>query len=129
MGDDNQNLHTKPTILYKVATFKQIHKETLKDAWYRINKLSSEDPSPCDNENLLLYFYCGLDPWYQNALDIATWGSFTLSTHIESERVLKNLFGSFTKTKEVEDIIHLLTATKLDIETCANKLPNKKDLK
>ena len=84
---------------------------------------------PLVEENLQLYFYCGLEPWYQNVLDIATGGSFTFLTHIESERVLKNLFGSFTKSKEVEYIIHLLTATKLDIETYANKLPNKEDLK
>ena len=129
MGNDNPRSNIKPINLHKVATFKQNYGETLKDAWGRINKIQNEDLSPCSEENLQLYFYYGLEPWYQNALDVATGGSFTLSTHIESERVLKNLFGSFTKTKEVEDIIHLLTATKLDIETCANKLPNKEDLK
>ena len=96
MGDDNQSRNAKPTILYKVATFKQNYGETLKDAWGRINKIQSEDPSPCSEENLQLYFYYGLEHWYQNALDVATGESFTLSTHIESERVLKNLFGSIT---------------------------------
>ena len=39
-----------------------------------------EDPKPCEDDKLNLYFYYGIDPWYQNALDGATSGSFFLST-------------------------------------------------
>ena len=76
MGEDSSSSNSKPIILYNVATFKQIFGESLKDVWGRINKLQNKDPSPCSDENLQLYFYYGLEPWYQNALDIATGGSF-----------------------------------------------------
>ena len=40
-----------------VSSFKQYHGETLKDAWVRINRMHYEDPTPCEDEKLNLYFY------------------------------------------------------------------------
>jgi hypothetical protein len=39
-----------------------------------------------------------LEPWYKNALDIVAGGSFVLSSHKESSRALKNIFGNHDKT-------------------------------
>jgi hypothetical protein len=62
------------------STFKKQPGEILKDAWARINMIHYGESTPCEDEKLNLYFYYGLDPLYQNALDGATVGSFVLST-------------------------------------------------
>jgi hypothetical protein len=62
------------------STFKKQPGEILKDAWARINRIHYEESTPCEDEKLNLFFYYGLDPLYQNALDGATVGSFVLST-------------------------------------------------
>ena len=31
-----------------------------------------QNPEPCGEEKLNLYFYYGLEPWYKNALDFAS---------------------------------------------------------
>jgi hypothetical protein len=41
---------------------------------------------------LCLYFYYGLVPWYKNALDFASRGSFVLDSPEENSIVIKNLF-------------------------------------
>jgi hypothetical protein len=43
-------------------------------------------------EKLHLYLYYGLSPWYNNALDFASRGSFVLSSPEENFTVIKNLF-------------------------------------
>jgi hypothetical protein len=118
-----------PTVVYTTATFRQHFGETLKDAWGRINKIHKEEPHLCREENMHFYFYYGLEPWYKNALHIATGGSFILSSPKESSRALKNIFGNHDKTtREVDDITTLVATTKEIIEKCARRLPNKYNL-
>jgi hypothetical protein len=63
-----------------------------------------------------------LEPWYKNALDIAAGGSFVLSSHKESSKVV-----IMTK-QQVDDIITLLATTKEIIEKYARRLHNKDNL-
>jgi hypothetical protein len=42
-----------------------------------------------EKEKLHLYFYYGLSPWYKNALDFASGGSFVLSSPEENSTVIK----------------------------------------
>jgi hypothetical protein len=44
------------------SNFKQLYGESLKDAWFRINKIHSEDANPCGKEKLHLCFNYGLAP-------------------------------------------------------------------
>ena len=82
------------TLVNSVSIFKQYHGETLKDAWVRINRMHYED----------LYFYYGIDPWYQNGLDGAIGGSFVLSTPPCAAMTLRRIFGSFVgRKKKLED--------------------------
>ena len=81
--------------LRSTSYFKQHPGETLKDAWIRINRIHYEDPTPCEDEMLNLYFYYVIDPWYHNALDGATGGSFVLSTPSCAAMTLRRIFGSF----------------------------------
>ena len=67
------------TVASNVSTFKQHYEESLKDAWFRLNKIHSEDSDPCEKEKLHLYYYYGLELWYKKALDFASGGSFVLS--------------------------------------------------
>jgi hypothetical protein len=98
MGDakDNASFSLTPTLVetscMNIATFKQNYGETLKDAWFRINKIHKEDPNPCE-EKLHLYYYNGLDPWYKSALDLASGGSFILISPTSASLVIKNLYG------------------------------------
>ena len=119
MGDKKEGnfiyLHVKPQIRNSVgsstSTFKQNYGESLKDAWFRLHKMHSEDPEPCGEEKLNLYFYYGIEPWYKNALDLASGGSFVLSSPKGALLVIKNLFGTnIGKMREVEDINTLLTS-------------------
>jgi hypothetical protein len=64
----------------------------VKDAWARINRIHDEESTPCEDEKLNLYFYYGLDPFYQNALDGATGGSFVLSTPSCVAMTLRRIF-------------------------------------
>ena len=108
--------------------FKQQPGETLKDAWVRINRIHYEDPTPCEDEKLNLYFYYGIDPWYQNALDGATGGSFVLSTPPCAAMTLRRIFGSFVGSKKkVEDTTVALALSKDKLEAKLEKLPNKED--
>ena len=79
---------------------KQYPGETLKDAWVRVNRINYENPTPLEDEELNLYFYYGIDPWYQNALDGATGGSFVLSPPHFAALTLKRFFGNFEGGKE-----------------------------
>jgi hypothetical protein len=81
-------------------TFKQQPGETLKDAWDGINKIHYEESTPCEDEKLNFYFYYGLDPLYQNALDGATGGSFVLSTPSCIAMTLRRIFGRFVGRKK-----------------------------
>ena len=111
-----------------VSSFKQYHGETLKDAWVRINRMHYEDPTPCEDEKLNLYFYYGIDPWYQNALDGATGGSFVLSTPPFAAMTLRRIFGSFVGSKKkLEDTAVALALSKDKFETKLEKLPSKED--
>ena len=64
MGEMNEEIFVKPQMGNSVgsstSTFKQNYGETLKDAWVRIHKIYSEDPNPCGEEKMNLYFYYGL---------------------------------------------------------------------
>jgi hypothetical protein len=35
------------------SNFKQLYEESLKDAWFRLNKIHSKDPNPCEKEKHL----------------------------------------------------------------------------
>jgi hypothetical protein len=59
-----------------------------------------EESTPCEDEKLNLYFYYGLDPLYQNALDGATGRSFVLSTPSCAAMTLRRIFGSFVERKK-----------------------------
>jgi hypothetical protein len=117
-------------ILPKNATtsFKQHFGETLRDAWERINKMHSEDPIPCGENNMNLFFYYGLDGWYKNALDRATGGSYILSSPAGSALALKNIFGTYRgNDREIDGIITILNSAKERIENCIKELPEKED--
>ena len=114
--------------LSSISNFKQYPGETLKDAWVRINRMHYEDPTPCEDEKLNLYFYYGIDPWYQNALDGATGGSFVLSTPSCAAMTLRRIFGNFVgRKKKVEDTTVALALSKDKFEAGLEKLPNKED--
>ena len=99
--------------LSSISNFKQQPGETLKDAWVRINRMHHEDPTPCENEKLDLYFYYGIDSWYQIALDGATSGCFVLSTPPCVAMTLRRIFGSFVGSKKkVEDTTVALALSK-----------------
>ena len=78
------------------------------------------------DEKLNLHFYYGIDPWYQNALDGATGGSFVLSTPPCAAMTLRRIFGSFVGSKKkVEDTTVALALSKDKFEAKLEKLPNK----
>jgi hypothetical protein len=110
------------------STFKQHPGETLKDAWARINRIHYEEPTPCEDEKQNLYFYYGLDPWYQNALDWATGGSFVLSTPSCAAMTLRRIFGSFVgRNKKLQDTTVQLVLSIGKLEGRLNKLPDRED--
>ena len=114
--------------LRSTSYFKQQPGETLKDAWVRINRIHYEDPTPCEDEKLNLHFYYGIDPWYQNALDGATGGSFVLSTPSCAAMTLRRIFGSFVGSKKkIEDTTVALALSKDKLEARIEKLPDKED--
>ena len=87
-----------------------------------------EDPTPCEYDKLNLYFYYGIDPWYQTALDGATCGSFVLSTPPCAAMTLRRIFGSFVGSKKkFEDTTVALALSKDKFETKIKKLPSKED--
>jgi hypothetical protein len=45
-----------PTVVYTTATFRQHFGEILKDARGTINKVHKEEPHPCREKYILLYF-------------------------------------------------------------------------
>ena len=137
MGDKKEGnlvyLPVKPqidnTVGSNTSTFKQNYGESLKDAWFRLHKMHSKDPEPCGEEKLNLYFYYGVEPWYKNALDFASGGSFVLSSPKGASLVIKNLFGTNVgKMREVEDMNTLLTSVRKRIEDCAKRLPGKRNI-
>jgi hypothetical protein len=75
-----QVLSPMENTIVRTSNFKQLYGESLKDAWFRLNHIHKEDPNPCEKEKMHLYFYYGLGPWYKNALDFASGGSFVLSS-------------------------------------------------
>jgi hypothetical protein len=87
--EKGSSLPTKKFYLITISpNFKQVYVESLKHAWVRINKINSENPNACEKEKLHLYFYYGLAPWYKNALDFASGGSFVLSSPEENSIVI-----------------------------------------
>jgi hypothetical protein len=79
----------------------------------KINKIHSEDPIPCGNNNMNLFFYYGLDGWYKNLLDRATWGIYILSSPVGTSLTLKNIFGTNRgNDREVDGIITMLNSEK-----------------
>jgi hypothetical protein len=110
------------------STFKQQPGETLKDTWARINRIHDEDSTPCEDEKLNLYFYYGLDPLYQNALDRATGGSIVLSTSSYAAMTLRRIFGSFVgRKKRMPDTMVQLDLSIDKLESRLNKLPDMED--
>ena len=112
--------------LRSTSDFKQHPGVTWKDDCVRINRIHCEDPTPCEDEKLNFYFYYGIDPWYQNALDGATCGSIVLSTPPCASMTLRRIFGSFVGSKKkVEDTTVELALSKDKFEAKLEKLPNK----
>jgi hypothetical protein len=59
-------------------------------------------------------------PWYKNALDFASRGSFVLDSPEENSIVIKNLFETkMEKNVEFEYMNTLLTYIKKSFENCA----------
>ena len=111
------------------SNFKQLYGESLKDALFRLNKMHSEDPKPCEKEKLHLHFYYSLDPWYMNTLDFASGGSFVLSPPEGKSMIIKNLFGnSVGKKEEIDDMDTMLASIKKRIEDCVKNLPDKRNM-
>jgi hypothetical protein len=117
------------TSIDTTSNYKPLYGESLKDAWFRLNKMHGKDPNPCEKQKLHLYFYYGLAPWYKNALDFASGGSFVLSLQEENLIVIKNLFGTnIEKREELEDMTTILASIKKRIEDCAKRLPDKRNI-
>ena len=114
--------------LGSIPTFRQRPGETLKDAWERINRMRDEEPIPCNENHLNLYFYHGLDNWYKTVLDKATGGNYVLSSPAGSTLALINIFGTYQNNdKDTESFMSVLESAKLRIETCITQLPEKDD--
>jgi hypothetical protein len=117
---DNMNL---------LPNFKQVYCESMKDASVRINKMNNKSLNVYEKEKLHLYFYYGLLPWYKNALDFSSGGSFVLSSPEENFIVIKNLFGNKgQENEELENISTVLAYLKKRFENCAKRLPDKRNL-
>jgi hypothetical protein len=80
----SSNLTKKLDNVNLLPNVKQIYGESLKDAWVRINKMNNQSLNVYEKEKLHLYFYYGLSPWYKNALDFASGGSYVLSSREEN---------------------------------------------
>jgi hypothetical protein len=91
-----------------IPNFKQVYGESLKDAWIRSNKMNNQSLITYGKEKLHLYFYYGLAPWYKNALDFASGGSFVLTSPKENSAIIQNLFGDKEENKELESMSTIL---------------------
>jgi hypothetical protein len=112
-----------------LPNFKQVYGESLKDAWVRINKMNNQSLNVYENDKLHLYFHYGLSPWYKNALDFASRGSFVLSSPEENFTVIKNPFGNKgQENEELEDMSTVLAYLKKRFENCAKRLLDKWNL-
>jgi hypothetical protein len=70
-----------------------------------------------------------LSPWYNNALDFASRGSFVLSSPEENFTVIKNLFeNKGGENEELEKISTILAYLKKRFQNCAKRLPDKRNL-
>jgi hypothetical protein len=87
------SLPTKKLYVTIPPNFKKFYGESFKDSWVRINKINGKNTNACEKEKLHLYFYYGLVPWYKNALDFSSGGSFMLVSLEQNSTVIKNLFG------------------------------------
>jgi hypothetical protein len=109
-------------LVISTSTFKQQPGETVKDAWARINRIHDEESTQCEDEKLNFYFYYGLDPLYQYALDGATGGSFVLSTPSCAAMTLRRFFDSFVGRKKKCQIPRFNL-----LESRLSKLPDRED--
>jgi hypothetical protein len=120
-------LEVSPSVS-STSTFKQQLGESVKDAWARINRIHYEESTPCEDEKLNLYFYYGLDPLYQNALDGATGGSFVLPIPSCAAMTLRRIFGSFVgRKKKMQDTTVQLALSIDKLESRLSKLPDRED--
>jgi hypothetical protein len=70
-----------------------------------------------------------LAPWYKNAFDFASGGSFVLTSLEENLKVIKNLFGSkVEENEELESMSTIITYLKKRFKNCAKRLPDKRNL-
>jgi hypothetical protein len=58
MGHERfRHLPTKSTnAIDTTSKFKQLYGESLKDAWFRLNKTHSKDPNPCEKRKVASLF-------------------------------------------------------------------------
>src|SRR3954471_23103067 len=78
----------------EVLTFKQRGRESLKDAWYRINDSQNRATKKQSTTILLRNFYVGINSWNRFVLHTAINGNFLEAAVWEALNVLENLFGN-----------------------------------
>jgi hypothetical protein len=91
-----------------LPNFKQVYEESLKMLGLGLIKMNNESSNTYGKEKLHLYFYYGLAPWYKNALDFASGGSFVLTSPKENSTIIKNLFGDKEENEELENMSNIL---------------------